>query len=150
MFNEFWAKITGKDKGGRIPEQQAIINRVGNYVIVYPYGMHCDLPDDALIKLIAKDAAISCCIDRPETDQGEIAIFHPVTMSKIIFKNDGSIEMTATDINATADNFNITANMSITGNIDFTGQITSNGKNISDSHAHSGVQAGGGSTGGVI
>ena len=37
----------------------------------------------------------------------------------------------------------------ITGAIQFVGTLTSNGKRIDDTHTHSGVQTGGGSTGGV-
>lgn len=37
----------------------------------------------------------------------------------------------------------------ITGAINFVGTLTSNGKNISDSHTHTGVQPGGGTSGGV-
>ena len=37
----------------------------------------------------------------------------------------------------------------ITGAINFIGSLTSNGKNISDSHTHTGVTPGGGTTGGV-
>lgn len=37
----------------------------------------------------------------------------------------------------------------ISGAIDFIGSLTSNGKNISDSHTHTGVTPGGGTTGGV-
>lgn len=37
----------------------------------------------------------------------------------------------------------------ISGAINFIGALTSNGKNISDSHTHTGVTPGGGTTGGV-
>lgn len=40
--------------------------------------------------------------------------------------------------------------VSISGNIDSTGGITNNGKNIGSGHTHSGVQTGGGNTGGVV
>lgn len=38
----------------------------------------------------------------------------------------------------------------IVGNVNITGQVTANGKNIGSTHAHSGVQTGGGVTGPVV
>lgn len=143
MLSELWGKITGKDARKKTPTQQAaVLNRIGNYVVVYPYGMYCDLPNNVLIKMLSEDSALPCTVSRPESEQGEIIIFHPVTGSKIVFKNDGSIDMTAPTIN-------ITANMNVTGNVAFTGALTSNGKNISDSHTHKDVQVGDSDSGAV-
>jgi len=61
-----------------------------------------------------------------------------VTVKGLFTFMNGMIGSTASGVSAV-----------ITGAINFIGSLTSNGKNISDSHTHSGVQTGSGTTGGV-
>lgn len=61
-----------------------------------------------------------------------------VTVNGLFTFLNGMIGSTASGVSA-----------SITGAINFIGALTSNGKNISNTHTHTGVQTGGGTTGGV-
>jgi hypothetical protein len=69
--------------------------------------------------------------------QNEVVFYHPKTGSKIHFKNNGDIDVTAigSTINVIGDivvtgnytqtgNINLTGNIAVTGNIDATGTIT--------------------------
>ena len=94
MLSAIWGKITGADKKKAIPDQQAsVLGRLGDYTIIYPYGMYCDLPDDVWLNILGKGKAIPMTSSRPDSSRGEIIIFHPVAGSKIHFKNDGSINL---------------------------------------------------------
>lgn len=90
-----WARITGKDKRKQFPQQQAVaLSRVGDYSIIFPYGIYADLPDDALTREIDEGISISVTIARPDdTKRGEPAFFHPVTNTRIIPRNDGSLDI---------------------------------------------------------
>jgi len=110
--DSLWGLITGADKKQKYPDQQAkFLGRVGNFTIIYPYGSHCDLPIDTLIKQVAEDAAIPVTIDRPDgMAQGEPVFFHPVKMSYVVFRNNGDIEVfTETDVNVQCNNLNVIA-----------------------------------------
>ena len=76
--------------------------------------------------------------------------------STCISVDSGRVEIDATEIKLNGDVL-ISGNLStsggdvsITGNISTTGNISNNGKDIGSGHKHSGVQAGGGNTGGVV
>lgn len=83
--------------------------------------------------------------------------------STVNITTSSSVNMTVPNVNITG-NLNVTGLISgtggfnisggsttaqITGNVDIIGSIANNGKNIGDSHSHSGVQTGGGTTGPV-
>lgn len=111
--SSLWGLITGADKKKKYPDQQAkFLGRGGNFTIIYPYGSHCDLPVDTLIKQVAEDAAIPVTIDRPGgIEQGEPVFFHPVKMSYITFRNNGDIEIiTDADVNVQCNDVNIDCN----------------------------------------
>lgn len=110
--SSLWGLITGADKKQKYPDQQAkFLGRVGNFTIIYPYGSHCDLPSNTLIKQVAEDAAMSVTIDRPDgIDQGEPVFFHPVKMGYVVFRNNGDIEVfTESDVNVQCNNLNVIA-----------------------------------------
>lgn len=101
-----WARITGKDKGLQFPVQQAAsLSRAGDYTVILPYGLHADLPEDTLLRVIAPGIAIPVTTGRPEdTERGEPVFFHPATNTRIIARNNGDL-----DIEAGAKNVNINA-----------------------------------------
>lgn len=148
MLSALWARITGKDKGLRFPDQQAVaLGRAGDYTVIFPYGHSCNLPDDALLLEIAPGIAIPVTVSRPtDAARGEVALFHPVTNSRMIFKNDGNIDVKAPGsvVNVEAETVNMTGDLNVAGDLTVTGSttlgstVTSNGKDISDTHTHSG------------
>ena len=144
-MNKLWGRITGKDKKLKYAEQQAVfLGRTGDYTIIYPYGVFCDLPADVLLKEVGNGAAIPVTVTRPaDTEQGEPVIFHPATNTRIIFRNNGDIDVyskkinvMATDVNATCDNVNMNVAsqiiatvplMTLNGNLAIIGSITATG-----------------------
>ena len=110
-----WAEITGADKKKQRPEQQTVaLGRVGAHAIIFPHGMFTDLPNGALIKEVEEGAAISVTVERPsDTETGEPTFFHPSTNTRIIFRNNGDLDIitdsdTAGNININTVNANIT------------------------------------------
>ncbi len=93
--SSLWAKITGKDKKGPLPNQQGVaLGRVGDYTIIFPYGMSADLPSDTLLRVIAPGVAMPVTTARPEdADRGEPVFFHPGTGARIIARNSGDLEL---------------------------------------------------------
>ena len=169
MFSRLWGRITGADKRKALPDQQAsVLGRLGDYIVVYPYGSYCDLPDDVWLRVIDEGVVIPVTSDRPDTTRGEPVFFHPVTGAKVHFKNNGDIDIiTSADVNVSCENANITCttkaivtapdieltgNVKITGNFDvignstFAGTILNNGKDIGDTHGHAQANDSGGNS----
>lgn len=90
-----WARITGADKKKTFPEQQtSALNRSGNAVVVYPHCLYVDLPNNALVREISDGVAIPVTVNRPaDLARGEPAFFHPETNTRIIIRNDESLEI---------------------------------------------------------
>lgn len=181
FLSNWLAKIT---KSGSedlsFPIQQFEMNgRTGDAYVVSPYGMHANLPANQSALNLSPDGTILMGIDpigRIKVEAGEVVFYHPITKSKIHFKNNNDIDIeTETDINATCDNINVIAatkatvtapesefigNVTITGNLTVTGAtalsatVTSNSKDISDTHSHTQANDSGGNieanTGGVV
>ena len=146
MLSNLWGRITGKDKKLKHPDQQAIfLGRVGNYTVVFPYGLYGDLPADTLLKEIAPGVAVPVTVKRPsDTAQGEPVFFHPGTNTRMVMRNNGDLDIITTDkggdVNVSTVNANITASDSVTvdtpittfkgdvqidGKLDVDGNITS-------------------------
>ena len=50
-LSSLWGRITGKDKGLRHPVQQTdVLGRIGDHIILSPYGLYTDLPNETLFK----------------------------------------------------------------------------------------------------
>lgn len=119
-------RITGKDKGLATPNQQAssTLGRVGDYTILNPYGFFCDLPNGAYAKVIDEESntAIPVTQKRPiDVEQGEPVFYHPVTNTRIIERNDGSLDIETGEggtapVNIKCTQANVTASESV--NID--------------------------------
>lgn len=134
MFSALWGRITGADKKKALPDQQAsILGRLGDYIVIYPYGLYCDLPNNVWLSILGKGKAIPVTSSRPASARGEIVLFHPETGDKIHLKNDGSIDVVAgSAVNVTA------PNMTFNGDVVFNGNVAING-NLSVSGAISGA-----------
>jgi hypothetical protein len=176
MLKALWGRITGADAKKQYPAQQAaFLGRLGDYVILHPYGSFCDLPAEALLLRVGEKAALAATVKRPsDTARGEPVLFHPSTNTRIIFRNNGDLDILTDEVGGSVNvktvNANIEAsgnltatvggtatvdapNTVITGNLTVQGStalgstVTSNGKDISDTHIHSGVTPGGGNSG---
>jgi len=160
MLSSLWGKITGADKKLTVQDQQgSVLGRIGDYTIVFPYGLSTDLPNDAMFRVIAPGVAIPWNIDRPSDGvRGEPMFFHPSTNTRIIARNNGDLDIIAEQVEGANGNINITCNQAnviavdsvnitapltkVTGDFQVTGSttlsatVTSNGKDISDTHGH--------------
>lgn len=112
MLSNLWGKITGADKKLTVQDQQAVaLGRVGDYTIVFPYGISTDLPNDAMLRVIAPGIAIPWNIDRPSDGAtGETMFFHPSTNTRIIARNNGDLDIIVEQVEGANGNINITCN----------------------------------------
>ncbi len=115
MMRKLWAKITRKsDESGQYPVQQATyLGRVADFMMLFPYGMHANLPPDQLGLVIDEQGRVfmaSSAIGRITVEEGEVVFFHPETKSKTHYKANGDIDMEAKgNVNIDAVDANITA-----------------------------------------
>ena len=140
-MRSLWARITGKDKGKTFPNQQtSALGRVGNDNIIFPYGLYCDLPDEARVRTLGNGYSIPSTVKRPDDlNRGEPVFFHPETNTRIIARNDGSLDIETgggesapvniicTQANITAAETNISGNATIGGNLSVGGNTTTTG-----------------------
>lgn len=165
------------DDNGKFPIQQVSYNgRVADCFIVFPYGVHANLPADSLLTILQIGGHEENLVgfgglpsERIKNlAEGEVVFFHPIKKSKIHFKKDGNIQIqsfgdlnveVSGNVNIQAETANITAtdstfngNLKVTENLEVLGStsvaaITSNGKDISDQHKHKDTQPGTGLSG---
>lgn len=115
MLSKLWGRVTGADKRKQYPDQQAaFLGRVGECAIVSPYGLYADLPSDCLLLEVARGVAIPVTVQRPsDTEQGEPTLFHPMTNTRIVLRNNGDLDIKALDgagsVNIEAVDVNLTA-----------------------------------------
>lgn len=135
-FSRLWGRITGADKGLKVPNQQvSSLGRLGDSAIASPYGLYTDLPVGTLLKEIASNVFVSVTEGRPsDTEQGEPVFFHPDTNTRIIARNNGDLDISTVDaggnVNIETVNANITASTSVTvdtPNTTFTGDVQIDG-----------------------
>lgn len=142
FLSNWLAYITKKgDESKSFPIQQFEMNgRVGDAYVVSPYGVHANLPEGQPALNMSPDGTILMGIDpvgRIKVEAGEVVFYHPITKSKIHFKNNKDIDIeTETDINATCDNANITAatkatvtapDIDLIGNVNIVGTLDVSG-----------------------
>lgn len=149
-----WARISkAGDDSQQLPVQQTdYLGKVADSVILFPYGYHANLTPDSLVALFSvqgqNENRVAIGYDpvgRPKLESGEIAIFHPGSGSLIKLSADGTISITAPEIELKG-NVTIAGDLTVQGDTMVKG-ITSNGANISNSHVHSGVSTGSSNTG---
>ena len=157
FLSNWLAKITKKGSEElSLPIQQFEMNgRVGDAYIVSPYGVHANLPVNQPALNVSPDGTILMGIDpigRIKVESGEVVFYHPITKSKIHFKNNHDIDVeteadinaqcknlnviASEDINATCDNINVTAatkatvtapDIALIGNVAITGDLSVSG-----------------------
>lgn len=148
-----WGRITkaGSDAEQFATQQTEYLGKVADTLLVFPYGVHGNVPADALALLFAMQgnpdnrAAIAWTPKiRPKLVDGEVAFYHPPTGGTVIWKANGNLEITTeADIIATC--ANLTANVSGDTTVDSGGNISATaGGNISaDASGNLSATAGG-------
>lgn len=112
FLSNWLAKITkGGDEKLSFPIQQFEMNgRIGDSYIVSPYGVHANLPENQPAINVSPDGTILMGIDpigRIKVEAGEVVFYHPITKSKIHFKNNHDIDVeTEADVNIQCKNIN--------------------------------------------
>ena len=102
-------------------QQVEYLEKAGDSFVVLPYGVHANIPEDFLGLLLSAQEQnrfvmpLSSKERIHPVESGEVVFFHPVTKSKIHFKNNGDIDIeTEADVNVACANANITASEDIT------------------------------------
>jgi len=125
-----WARITkaGSDTEQFATQQMEYLGKVADGLIVFPYGLHGNVPADALALMLAVQgnpdnrAAIAWTPkNRPTLANGEAAFYHPPTGAFIIWRKTGDLDI-ETGGNGTA-NVNIKckdANITASGDVNVT------------------------------
>lgn len=135
-----WCRVSrDDDDSGSFPIQQvSYLGKVGDAFVLFPYGFHANVPTGELALLLnlqgnpeARVALPTSPLKRVKVAAGEVVVFHPPSGSKIHFKADGTIEMTASNVKVIGD-------LEVTGSTVLSATVTSNGKDISDTHTHVG------------
>ena len=131
-----WARITkaGDDDKAFATQQMEYLGKVAEGLIVFPYGLHGNVPPDSLALMFAVQgnpdnrAAIAWKPkDRPTLKAGEVAFYHPLLPNLIIkLKEDGKM-LIQSDVKIDI----------IAPETEFTGTVKANGKIIDDTHQHS-------------
>ena len=97
-----WAIITaaGDDTGQFAVQQMKYNGKVADGMIVFPYGIHGNVPPGAQALMFAVQgnpenrAAIAWTPkDRPELKEGEVAFYHPPTDAFIIWRSSGALDI---------------------------------------------------------
>ena len=123
-----WATITkaGSDDQQFATQQMGYLGKVADGIIVFPYGLHGNVPPDALALMFAiqgnsdNRAAIAWTPkNRPKLAEGENAFYHPPTDAFIIWRASGDLDIETGDkgganININCKQANITASESVT------------------------------------
>ena len=164
MLKSLWGKITRKGaEGGTYPIQQATyLDRVSDVFVLFPYGMHGNLPVDQLGLLIDQQGRIfmgTSAVGRITVEEGEVVFYHPKTNSKIHFKDNGDLDIDAKNVTITTSedtvinaagavdvqatgNITLTAptvavvgNLTVSGTVVSIGEVTANGITFS-THTH--------------
>lgn len=169
MLNKLlrWARITkaGDDSNQFAVQQMDYNGKVADGLIVFPYGIHGNVPPGALALMFSvggnpeNRAAIAWTPKtRPELAEGEVAFYHPLIPDLIIkLQADGKM-LIKSGVEVTIDvplatftgDVQIDGDLGVTGASALSGDVTSDGVNISDKHKHSGVTTGAGNTGNPI
>lgn len=155
----------GADDGQFPTQQMTYLGKVADGITVFPYGFHANVTADVLALMFSVQGLPENRLampfntkKRPKLAAGEVAFFHPPTMSFIIGRANGDLDIETGDggtgnVNINCKQANVTASESvtldtpettITGNLTVTGDttlsstVTSGGKDISDTHTHTG------------
>jgi len=158
-----WSKITksSPDDQQSPSQQMEYLGKVGDGIIVFPYGMHANVPADILALMFAIEghpdnrAAIPFnTTKRPKLAAGEVAFFHPLlpdmiiklqANGKMLIKSGVSVDVDAPEATFSG-NATIVGNLEVTGTTTLGTTVTSNGVNIGETHVHTQANDSGGNT----
>lgn len=150
MFRSLWARITKAGTNGQqfATQQMEYLGKVSDGAMLFPYGVHGNLPPDYLVLVGAVQGhpdnrvAVGCLPKtRPALEEGEVAFYHPVTGGVVRWKQNGDLEIT------TGSNVAINAGtLTLNGDLVVNGAMTNNGKNVGDTHGHAQGNDSGGNT----
>ncbi len=133
-FSRLWARITGADKGDQFPNQQiSMMGRIGDFIIIHPYGLYADLPNDVALQGIANGRVIPVTTTRPsDVARGEPVFFHPATNTRIIARANGDLDIDTVDASGNVNVNCVDANVNASGDVGITavGDITLIGANV--------------------
>lgn len=144
-------KITefGKDDGSYAKQKMEYLGKDADGVIVFPYGMHANVPADVLALMFSamgypesRFAIPFNTKNRPKLAENELAFFHPPTGSSIKWDANGDLTID----NGTAVITMIGDTLTLTGNLVVNGTMTNNGKDVGDTHGHTQGDDSGGDT----
>lgn len=128
-------------KGQFAVQQTTYQGKVADAHMIHPYGLHANVPADTLALLLAvqgnPDNRAAFAMDSkawPTLEDGEVALYHPSTGGMLVWKTDGSVEITTS------------VGMTINADLTINGTVTNNGKNIGDTHGHTQGNDSGGDT----
>jgi hypothetical protein len=160
-----WARITksGSDQEQFHTQQMSYLGKTADGLMVFPYGVHGNLPPDSLALMFAVQcnpenrAAIGWTPkNRPQMAEGEVTFYHPPTNSIIAWREGGNLEITTdANVDLTCNEATINASGSVeintptwtlNGNMIVNGTMTNNGKDVGDTHKHDQANDSGGNT----
>ena len=138
-LRNLWAKITRKsDEQGEYAIQQATyLERVTDIFVLFPYGMHANLPVGQLGLLLSDKIIMgTSAIGRITVEEGEVVFYHPGTKTKIHFKASGDLDIESTNnVNIKATTVAVDGDLTVSGDVIAVGEVTGNGVDLS-THTH--------------
>lgn len=152
-----WIRVirTGADDPTKFHVQQIeYMGKVADTLMVFPYGLHGNVPEDALGLMFSiqgnpDNRGVIAWVPkgRPILKGGEVAFYHPPTDAFMIWRENGDLDIeTGTGgtgkINIKSNEVIIDGNLTVTGITTLSDTVTSNGKDISDTHTHTGDSGG--------
>jgi hypothetical protein len=147
------SKITspGQDDKQFPAQQVQYLGKVADGIMVFPYGMHANVPADILSLMFSvqnlPDNRFSIPFNtskRPKLEAGEVAFFHPLlpdliiklqANGKMLVKSGVALDVDAPDATFSG-NVAIAGNLTVEGTSTFNGTMTNNGKDVGDTHGH--------------
>lgn len=168
-----FARITnfGTDTKQFAVQQMEYLGKVADGLIVFPYGLHGNVPADAMALMFAVggDAENRAAIAwtpkiRPQLEAGEVAYYHPPTGTIIKLVGNSDIDIVTGNegggnVNITCAAATITASGSvtldtpqttITGDVQIDGDLTVTGQSTAADHVSDGISGNSHVHGGVV
>lgn len=151
-----WASVesVATDSGPYPVQQVRYLGRSGKSAAWYPFGFHASAEPGSLALLLAVSGVTDARVHlpgsspkRPELESGEVAVYHPKTGTKIVFKNDGTLEVTGKkdlrveiagdasvtatgDVTVTSPTVTVEGDAVVTGSAQVVGDLDHDGLNV--------------------
>ena len=144
-----YAQITaaGSDREQFATQQLKYLGKHADSLIVFPYGIHANVPPDALALMfsVQGDATNRAAIawtpkKRPVLKSGEVAFYHPLIPDLIIKlqENGEMLVKSGVKVFVDAPDAEFSGNVTIEGDLNVNGaNVLHNGTNIGETHIHS-------------